>query len=510
MSDSSTKRKKHGLTGRLAVHLGMITKRQLVDVLRLQAESKKHQRFGELLVELNYIDETQLKKLLQAQRKYIQRQKEKQKEKKEALRRQEQAAENSNPESETGVFGGLLETNGDGHHKIVHDPLVECEVPEQPAEVSKQPEVDEKPPLRPESSLSLALSDTEPVPVVRFVPKGLDECLQVTLNKRGSDLHLQSGSAPFIRRFGRIVRLKKKPVSTQKMEKLLREFLTSQQFDSLEQNGDLDFAWQMSGGARLRTNCFSGTRGPGVVFHLVRAAIPALDELNVPSVVARLATYHQGLVLVAGPAGCGKSSTVAALVGLINDERRENVLILEDPIEFVHEPLLANIIQREIPRDSKSFSSALRAALREDPDVIVIGEMRDLETISLAITAAETGHLVLATVHTADCAGTIDRLIGSFPAEQHGQIRSMLSESIRAVVAQRLLERADRTGCVPAMEIMFNNPAIAKLIRSGQTFQIPNAIKMGVAMGMRLMNDAIDELERNGVISKEEANRGRA
>jgi twitching motility protein PilT len=268
--------------------------------------------------------------------------------------------------------------------------------------------------------------------------------------------------------------------------------------------GDAEMIWELKDQLRLRVSCFRSARGPGAVFRIVPSDIPTLEDLGLPRIVARLATYHQGLALIAGAAGSGKTSTVAALVNLINEERKQHIIILEELIEFVHKPINSNVIHRQIPEHSDTFAGALKAAFREDPDVIVIGEMRDLETISLAMSAAETGHLVLATVHTTDCVGTIDRIIGAYPYSQQAQIRAMLSESLRGIVSQKLVLRADNMGRVPAVEVVFNTPGVAQLIRSGTTFQIPNAIQMGREVGMRQFSDSLARLARVGLIKPQE------
>jgi twitching motility protein PilT len=329
--------------------------------------------------------------------------------------------------------------------------------------------------------------------------------------RRASDVHLQAGSPPFLRVDGRIVRVPGEPPSADEAWQMLAALLPREALDRLARDGDLDCAWEApSGGIRLRVNAFLGDRGHGAVLRVIPGEIPSLDGLGLPSIVAKMATFHQGLVLVSGPAGCGKSSTVAALIRLLNEERRQHVLLLEDPIEFVHPSLRCQVVQRQIPEQCPTFADALRSALREDPDVIVIGEMRDAETMALAVSAAETGHLVLATLHTADAAGTIERVITSFPQDQQSQVRAMISESLRGVICQRLLRRADGRGRVPALEILFNTPAVANLVREGRSFQIANILQTGRQLGMRRLQDAIEDLQRAGLVSAEEARRGAA
>ena len=233
--------------------------------------------------------------------------------------------------------------------------------------------------------------------------------------------------------------------------------------------------------------------------------IPTLAGLGLPNTLAKVTNHHQGLVLLTGPAGCGKSSTLAALVRLINEERQDHIVTVEDPIEYLHTPMRCVVNQRQVGRDTRSFARALKAALREDPDVIAIGELRDLETISLALTAAETGHLVLATLHTGSAIRTVDRVVGSYPSNQQAQIRTMLSVSLRAVVSQRLVRRADGQGRVPALEILLGTRPVANLIRESKTFQLRSVLQTGAAQGMCLLDTSLAHLVRDGVVTREEA-----
>ena len=261
----------------------------------------------------------------------------------------------------------------------------------------------------------------------------------------------------------------------------------------------------MEGVGRFRTNVYRQQRGFDAVFRSIPPEPPTLEELKLPNGLAKFTNYHQGMVLVTGPAGCGKSSTMAALVNLINEEREEHILTIEDPIEYLQRSKRCLVNQRHAGHHTTSFARALRAALREDPDVIVIGELRDLETISLAMTAAETGHFVLATLHTNNAVRTINRMIGAFPFNQQDQVRTMLSESLRAVISQRLVATADGSGRIPALEILVINKAIGNLIRDQKTVQIRSAIQTGKAHGMCLLEQSLDDLARAGTISRDEA-----
>jgi twitching motility protein PilT len=254
-------------------------------------------------------------------------------------------------------------------------------------------------------------------------------------------------------------------------------------------------------------NLYRQQRGVDAVLRFISPEPPTLEQLGLPSSLARFTTYPQGLVLVTGPTGCGKTSTLAALVNLINEERREHILTIEDPVEYIHPSKRCLVNQRSVHRHTASFARALRAALREDPDVVVIGELRDLETISLALTAAETGHLVLATLHTDNAIRTINRIVGSFSSDQQSQIRSMISESLRAVVSQRLIPRADGKGRVAAIEVLVVTKAVANLIRENKTFQIHSVLQTGAAQGMSLLDASIRQHVQSGAISREEAQR---
>ena len=273
----------------------------------------------------------------------------------------------------------------------------------------------------------------------------------------------------------------------------------------LDQEGQVDFAYEVPGIGRFRANVYDGHTGRNAVFRFIPSFIPSLAQLQLPTELAGVTTFHQGMVLVTGPSGSGKSTTLAALVDLINDEREDHILSVEDPVEYIHSSKRCIVNQREVHRHTTSFARALRAALREDPDILVIGELRDLETISLAMTAAETGHLVLATLHTNNTIRTINRLVGAFPPDEQPQIRTMLSESLRAVISQRLLRRADGKGRVPAFELLKIDRAVANVIRENRTFQLRSTLQMGQAKGMQLLDNHLVALVKQGLVTKEEA-----
>lgn len=333
----------------------------------------------------------------------------------------------------------------------------------------------------------------------------LDDLLRQMKLQGASDLHLTSGSAPYMRINGDMVKLNYRNVSAETCHSFIFEILTENQKQIFTENWDLDLSYPLAGVGRFRVNVFMQRNGIAAALRLIPENIKTIDELDLPEQLASLIDASEGLILVTGPTGSGKSTTLASLIHTINEKQHSHIITIEDPIEFVHENHRCLISQRELASHTKSFSAALRAALREDPDIILVGEMRDLETISLAITAAETGHLVFATLHTNSAIKTIDRVIDVFPEGQQTQIRVMLSESLRGVVAQALLPRPDHQGRVPVVEILVNVPAVANLIREGKTFQIASVMQTGRAHGMVTFEGAIHDLIQKGLISKEDA-----
>src|SRR6185295_3068775 len=336
-------------------------------------------------------------------------------------------------------------------------------------------------------------------------PRALDRLLEHALRYAASDLHIHSGSPIKLRTHGRLAELNDSPLDARKAERLIAEILTAEQAAALRERGQVDFAYTLPGLGRFRCNAYRQQRGTDAVFRAIPPKPPALEDLGLPTSLARFANFHQGIVLLTGPAGCGKSSTLAALVNIINQERPDHIVTIEDPIEYIHTSKRCVVNQRQVGRHTGSFARALRAALREDPDIIALGELRDLETISLALTAAETGHLVIATLHTSNAIRTINRILGVFPPEQQDQIRTMVSESLRAVVSQRLINRADGQGRVIALEILVCNKAVGNLIRENKTFQIRSVLQTGAAQGMCLLDASLADLVKKGIITSEEA-----
>jgi twitching motility protein PilT len=328
----------------------------------------------------------------------------------------------------------------------------------------------------------------------------LAEVLQGATRQGASDIHVHAAEPVRMRRFGTLWPLTEQPVPAAVTEMALRSILDGHATARFERDGHVDGVCTLPGIGRFRFNVYRQLWGIDGVFRVVRSRPPTLTSLGLPASLARLTTFRQGIVLVTGPASSGKSSTMAALVHMINEERAEHVVTIEDPIEVLHTPIRCIVNQRQAGRDTASFSRALRAALREDPDVIVIGELRDRETAQLALTAAETGHLVIATLHTHNAVRTINRIIGEFPPAQQSNVRAMLSESLRAVVSQRLLPRKDGLGVVPAVELLMSTPAVMNLIRESRVHQLRSAMQTGTALGMQTLDASLQRLVNNGII----------
>jgi twitching motility protein PilT len=326
------------------------------------------------------------------------------------------------------------------------------------------------------------------------------------MNEQGaSDLHLVSGQVPILRVHGDLERIKYQVLENDELKKMLYEIAPEPKIKLFEETGDVDFGYEIPSVARYRANFFNQKYGIGAAFRQIPTKISTAHDLGLPAILTRAAMLHKGLVLVTGPTGSGKSTTLAAMLDHANKHRKDHIITLEDPIEFVHQSHGCVVNHREIGTHTKSFSTGLRGALREDPDIILVGEMRDLETISLALEAAATGHLVFATLHTTSAAKTVDRVIEVFPHEQQNQVRSTLSTSLKLVVAQNLFKRIDMKGRCSALEVMVCNPAIANLIRENKTFQIPSIIQVGKKYGMQTLDDAIMEVLQKKWISAEEA-----
>jgi twitching motility protein PilT len=472
------------LLGRLAVHLKMITLDQLNAATRDQGRVGEDAPLGEILVEKGFINRAQLAKLMAAQQQVLAKQRAK------------------SPASA--------------------DPLPAARPAAAPSAAPTRPAPSS--PSAPVAAASKAARAAPPEAVASDGPepigRGCDlaqpseadrrqflELLRSAVERGASDVHLHAGAPGRFRIAGRLQAVGDTPMDAGAVERMVVSVLDASQRETLAARGELDVCHTFDGIGRFRANLYREQRGLDGVFRFISATPPSLEDLGLPARLAKFTTYHQGMVVLTGPSGCGKSSTMAALVNLINEERREHILTIEDPIEYVHASKRCLVNQRSVNLHTESFARALRAALREDPDVIAIGELRDLETISLALSAAETGHFVLATLHTDNAIRTVNRLVGSFPADQQDQVRTMLSESLRAVISQRLLPRADGKGRVPALETMIVTRAVSNLIRENKTFQIHSILQTGSSQGMSLLEGSIRELVASGVVSAADAAR---
>src|SRR5438105_5929347 len=333
----------------------------------------------------------------------------------------------------------------------------------------------------------------------------IDQFLSVIVEQSGSDLHIGEGQPPKMRRHGEVMPIRAEPVTRDEAAQMLSEICGLQSWGLFEDRGDLDFAYEMDERSRFRCNFLKQTNGYGAVFRLIPTKIATLEDLGMPPVVKQFGHLRGGLVLVTGPTGSGKSTTLAALIDYINENFSRHIVTIEEPIEFVHSNKRSIITQREVPVDCVSFPNGLKAALREDADIVLVGEMRDLETISLALTAAETGLLVFGTLHTNNARKTIDRLIDVFPANKQAQARTMLANSLRGVLAQLLLKKADGSGRLAVNEILIASPAVSAIIREGATQKLQDVIVAGKGQGMQFMDDAIQALLEAGVVSPHEA-----
>jgi twitching motility protein PilT len=463
------------LLGRIAVHNKLITMDQLVEATLEQGKSGGGKRIGDILLEMGFINPAQLQALLQAQKQAF-------------ARRQAAAGAQARPAAPPVAAPPSAAT-----------PAVAAT----PARAAAR-KVPDAPAARPlPASAPPQPAPAQSRPAARSLK--LDALLVRAIEQGASDIHVHTGAPLKIRVHGRLVDVAGAPLSVAEAEALLLPSLTQAEREVLESRGELDYAYTIPGSGRFRANIYRQLRGLDGAFRSVPPQPPSLSDLGLPVALAKLTNFHQGMVLITGPAGCGKSSTLAALLNIVNEERRDHILSIEDPIEVVHPSKRCVVNQRQVNVHTESFARALRAALREDPDVIAIGELRDLETISLAITAAETGHLVLATLHTNNATRTINRLLGVFPPDQQSQVRAMISESLRAVVSQRLVPTADGKGRVPALEVLICNKAVGNLIREDKTYQIRSVLQTGQSQGMCLLDASLETLVKSGAIAREEA-----
>jgi twitching motility protein PilT len=333
----------------------------------------------------------------------------------------------------------------------------------------------------------------------------IDAFFKLLHEQKASDLHMVSGSPPVFRIRGNLQRIKYKILENDELKAMLYEIAPENKIKVFEETGDVDFGYEIPGLARYRANFFMQKNGVGAAFREIPSEILTAEQLGLPNVMTKLAMLPRGLVLVTGPTGSGKSTTLAAIIDHANRNRKDHIITVEDPIEFVHENKGCLVNHREVGSHTKSFSAALRGALREDPDIILVGELRDLETISLAIEAAMTGHLVMATLHTISAAKTVDRVVEIFPTHQQPQVRSTLADALRAVISQTIFKRIDIKGSCVAFEILIATPAVRNLIREGKTYQIPSSMQTGKKFGMSTLDDAIMELMQKGRIDTDDA-----
>ena len=530
------------LIGRLAIQCKMITMEQLREATCEQGRDPER-RLGDIFVELGFVDEAQIEKLKKLQRDLVIKHRAKQAasgrtvaesplqpprqveqpvapsaapvqepipQAKPAPRPVPQPASQEQPtptledaKAEPAAAAAAAEPPRQAFAKIETIQAQVVVPSDAPAPPRTEPKVQAAPVEFDDddrASLNLSIADPSQADLDQ-----LHNVLRDAFSKGASDIHLHSGAPTQVRINGALQEVNGSKLDAAATERMVSAGLTSAQREELCRFGELDMCYDVEGVGRFRTNIYRQQRGFDAVYRAIPADPPTLNQLGLPSALAKHTNYHQGMVLITGPAGCGKSSTMAALVNLINEERDEHILTIEDPIEYVHPSKRCLVNQRHAGRHTSSFARALRAALREDPDVIVIGELRDLETISLAMTAAETGHFVLATLHTSSAVRTISRMIGAFPSNQQGQVRTMLSESLRCVISQRLVVAADGSGRVPALEMLVINKAIGNLIRDEKTIQIRSAIQTGGAHGMYLLEQSLSELVRSGQIAREEA-----
>ena len=482
-----------GLFGRIAVHYGLITREQLAEATRIQSHEGGIRPLGQIFVDQGWIDDARRMQLLKVQREYME------KEAGASATPSQAPAPPSAPALTLTASEEVLPSIGEELVEGAPAPALDLGAA---SPVPSTPGGSAAP--MPESP-----APTSPPPRREGEPRSLLEILEHAVGHGASDVHLHSGATVRMRQSGVLQEVSSERLDEAKVQAHLDGLLSDEHLSELAENGQIDGAYSLPGVGRFRINAYRQQYGVDAVLRIIPASPPTLAELNLPQQLAQFTNYHQGLVLVTGPAGCGKSATMAALINLVNEERLEHVITGEDPIEIIHPSKRCLVNQRQVGTHSESFAKVLRAALREDPDVIALGDLRDLETISLALSAAETGHLVFATMHTGSATQTINRLIGAFPPTQQDQIRVMVSESLRAIISQRLVARSDGGGRLPALEILVANRAVGNLIRESKTFQIESIMQTSSAQGMLLLDASLRKLVADGAITEEEAARHR-
>jgi twitching motility protein PilT len=486
MSPSSAPSAADTLLGRVAVAAKLITMEQLAQATRVQGTPGANRTLGDVLVDLGFLTAETLKKALELQRSVLERAKKKDAPPSAAPPGAELGETTDAPAAQAIAQVALAKASPD----VARAPAAAAKVRATPAVASPSPVAAAKP-----RAAGASVS----------TDRGLDALLIEAAGQGASDVHLHADATLRLRVRGQLVDVAEKKLGPADTEKLILPALDDEQRATLEKHGEVDLCHTVKGLARFRMNVYRQLRGLDASLRRISLKPPTLDDLGLPSSLAKFTNFHQGMVLITGPSACGKSSTMAALVNLVNEERAEHILTIEDPIEYLHASKRCIVNQRNVKRHTESFARALRAALREDPDVIVIGELRDRETISLAMTAAETGHFVLATLHTDNAVRTIGRMIGSFPPDQQEQVRAMLSESLRAVISQRILPKADGRGMVPALEVLIVNRAVGNLIRKNDAVQIRSVMQTGASQGMSLLDSSLAQLVKSGAVKREDA-----
>jgi twitching motility protein PilT len=502
------------LLGRIALQMKLIDQKQLAQALQAHGEKQ----LGAALVQMGAINERQLDKLLAVQRDLVAKHRAK------MAQSQGGQAPAAPPAAKPAPAPATTAPRPEPAVAPASDdsfaaPPLELE-DESPAAAAPATEAPSTPPPAAPSGPPPSVQLAAPVEVPEHEGPSLElsvcepteahlqrlaQLLQDAVQSGASDVHIHAGATTKQRINGTLQEMSPTPLSAEEAEAFVASTLDAAQRAELSHVGELDYCLELPGIGRFRANAYRQQRGFDVVLRSIAPEPPSLESLGMPEDLKRFTEYHQGMVLITGPAGCGKSATLAALVNLINETREEHILTVEDPIEVIHPSKKCLVNQRHAGKHTGSFARALRGALREDPDIIVIGELRDLETISLAMTAAETGHFVLATLHTNNAVRTINRIIGAFPSAEQGQVRTMLSESLRAVISQRLVPKKDGSGRVPALELLVLNKAISNLVREEKTVQIKSAIQTGKAQGMYLLEQSLNDLVRTGVVDKEVA-----
>ncbi len=523
-------KKRETLLGRIAVQAKMITMDQLDQALREQGRPGSTKPLGEILIDLGFLIAPERERLVHLQKQVLERVRSNRKAKAAAtaddsaflepeVEAEPEPAPQPLPERKSERRGPPQRSAPEPrtHREVSTDPSPAVVAVHSSAARPPQPQthvaarevrVDSAAPPS-EAATAESQHDHTPLTIVTMPPGvaggALELLLREAVEQGASDVHLHAGAPVRFRIAGEFIDRDDHPLEREEGKEMLLSAMAEEERNALAARGEVDFAYALPEVGRFRANVYKQLRGIDGVFRFLPARIPTLEDLELPSRLAKLTTFHQGIVLLTGPASCGKSTTMAALVNLLNEERAGHILTIEDPIEFMHPSKRSLVNQRHVQRHTRSFARALHAALREDPDVIVIGELRDPETISLALTAAETGHLVLATIHTDSAIRTVNRLVGAFPAAQQEQVRTMLSESLRAVVSQRLVRRADGPGRVPAIELLMVTKAVGKLIRDNKTYQIGSVLQTGTGQGMCQLDTSLSELIRAGTITRDEA-----